>query len=300
MRKAVRDGKTAAARRTAKKYKPGSLPYVWNKVRYNKGAMAGLVILLLLVLLSMLSTTIGGYGVTKIDMNSSFQTPNAKHIFGTDDLGRDLFVRVLYGARYTLSIGICSVLISACVGIILGSIAGYFGGVWDSLVMRFLDVFQAFPMMLMAIVLAAVFGAGLDKCILALGISGAPNYARLIRANILTIRGQEYIEAATSINCSKARIIMKHVIPNAISPLIVTMSLGIANAGLSAASLSFLGLGIQQPQPEWGNMLFSARGFIRDYPHLVLIPGAFIMISVVCFNLIGDAIRDALDPKLKD
>ena len=294
------EAKAAKAKEKARNLKPGSLPYVWNRLRHNKGALIALIVLGIMVVLCVLSTTISPYSISETDVRNAYATPNSQHIFGTDELGRDLFVRVLYGARYTLSIGIASVIISALFGIILGSVAGYFGGLCDTLIMRFLDVFQAFPMLLLAVVFSTIFGTGLDKCILALGVAGIPGYARLIRASILTIRGQEYIEAATSINCKKARIIAKHVIPNAISPLIVNMSLGIAQAGLSAASLSFLGLGVQPPYPEWGSMLSTARQFVRDYPHMVLIPGMFIMISVVCFNLIGDAVRDALDPKLRD
>lgn len=283
-----------------KNLKPGSIPYVWNHIKKNKGAMAGVIIIALMVVLSLLSTYIIPYDMNEMDMANQFATPSLAHPFGCDELGRDILVRVLYGARYTLSIGILSVAISASIGIVLGAIAGYFGGIVDSIIMRVLDIFQAFPQLLLAILFSAVFGVGLDKAVLALGVAGIPGYARLIRANILTIRGMEYIEAASSINCSKARIIAKHVIPNAISPLIVQISMSIASAGLSAASLSFLGLGVQPPTPEWGAMLANARQYIRNYPHMVTIPGCFIAASVLCFNLIGDAIRDALDPKLRD
>jgi len=207
---------------------------------------------------------------------------------------------VLYGARYTLSVGILSVLISATIGVAMGAIAGYFGGVADQVVMRLLDVMAAFPQLLLAIAISAVLGTGFDKCIYALGISGIPHFARMMRANILTIRNQEFVEAATSITCSKPRIIIRHVIPNAIAPLIVEISMSIAAAGLSASSLSFIGLGVRPPTPEWGAMLASARNYIRLYPHMIMFPGLFIMLSVLSFNLIGDAIRDALDPKLKD
>ncbi len=280
--------------------KPGSFKYVWNHIKKNKGAMAGLIVLLILAVLCVLSTSIVPYGVNEMNMADQFATPSAKHLFGCDELGRDILVRVLYGARYTLSIGFASVAISVLIGVVVGAIAGFFGGVLDSIIMRVLDVFQAFPHLLLAILFSSVFGQGLDKAILALGIAGVPGYARMIRAQILTIRGMEYIEAATSINCTKFRIIARHVIPNAISPLIVTMAMSIASAGLSAASLSFLGLGVQPPTPEWGAMLSGARQYIRAYPHMVTIPGAFIAASVLSFNLIGDAIRDALDPKLKD
>ena len=279
--------------------KPGSLPYIWKRVSHNPGAMIGLVIIILIFTLSFTSPLFMP-DYSQIDILNQFQGPSKAHPFGCDEIGRDIMSRVLYGARYTLSIGFAAVAVSASTGIVLGSIAGFFGGLVDSFIMRFLDVFHAFPQMLLAITLSAVFGAGLDKCVLALGISGMPSYARMIRANILNIRGNEYIEAATSIKCSTGRIIFKHVVPNAISPLIVQMSMGIANAGISASSLSFLGLGIQPPEPEWGSMLSAGRGYIRDYPHMVIFPGIFIVLTVLSFNLMGDAIRDALDPKLKD
>ncbi len=291
-------------RRRSKKdyhsYKPGSFPYIWKKISKNPAAMIGLFFVIAILILSFLSPVIFKYGYSKVTMSQKYAPPSWEHPFGCDELGRDIMSRVFFGARYTLSIGFLSVAISGFFGIVMGAIAGYFGGITDALIMRFLDVFCAFPRLLLAIALSAVLGVGLDKCILALGLSGIPLFARMMRANILTIRNLEYIEAAVSINCSKFRLIMKHVIPNAISPLIVQVSMAIANAGLAASSLSFIGLGVQQPKPEWGAMLASARNYIRDYPHMVIIPGIFIMITVLSFNLIGDALRDALDPKLRD
>jgi len=283
-----------------KNYKPGSLNYIWRKVSHNAGAMAGLCAVVIIVVASLLSPFILKYHYSVVDIVNRYAKPSLDHLFGCDELGRDILARVLFGARYTLSIGFVSVFISATFGIILGAIAGFFGKKTDAIIMRILDVFQAFPQMLLAIALSAVLGTGLDKCIYALGISGIPNFARMMRANILTVRNLEYIEAATSINCSKFRIIRRHVIPNAFAPIIVQISMSIAGAGLAASSLSFIGLGVQPPKPEWGAMLASARNYIRDYPHMVIIPGVFIMIAVLSFNLIGDAIRDALDPKLKD
>jgi ABC-type dipeptide/oligopeptide/nickel transport system permease subunit len=280
--------------------KPGSLRYIWKKISHNAGAMTGIIAMVVIIAASFLSPYILKHHYSDFDIANQYAKPSLDHLLGCDELGRDILARVLYGARYTLSIGFLSVFISAGFGIVLGSIAGFFENIADSIIMRFLDVFQAFPQMLLAITLSAVLGAGLDKCILALGISGIPNFARMTRANILTIRNLEYIEAASSINCSQIRIIRRHVLPNAISPLIVQISMSIASAGLAASSLSFIGLGVRPPNPEWGAMLASARNHIRDYPHMVIIPGIFIMITVLSFNLIGDAIRDALDPKLKD
>ncbi len=280
--------------------RPGSARYVWQKICHNPMALGGVIVVVLLVVLSLLSPVLMKYDYAKIDMRSAYQTPSAEHWFGCDELGRDILSRILYGARYTLSVGVLSVLISAGVGVALGAIAGYFGGVVDQAIMRVLDVMAAFPQLLLAIAVSAVLGTGFDKCIYALGISGIPRFARMMRANILTVRSQEFVEAALSITCSKPRIIIRHVIPNAIAPLIVEISMSIAAAGLSASSLSFIGLGVTPPTPEWGAMLASARNYIRLYPHMIMFPGLFIMLSVLSFNLIGDAIRDALDPKLKD
>lgn len=284
----------------AKSIKPGSLAYVWKRIIKEPGAMIGLIFIVALFVLSFLSPHICRYDYSEIVMKERFTLPCTEHLLGCDEVGRDILSRILYGAKYTLSIGILSTMVSCIFGVILGAIAGYFGGKVDTLIMRALDVFQAFPNILLAIAISAVLGAGFDKVIYAIGISGIPNFARMMRANILTVRNSEFIEAANSINCSTFRIILHHVIPNAISPLIVQVAMGVASAALAASGLSFLGFGVQAPTPEWGAMLASARGYMRDYPHMVLIPGLFIMFTVLSFNLLGDAVRDALDPKLRD
>lgn len=280
--------------------KPGSLPYVWNYIKKSKSAMFGLIVIISLLVLSFLTPYIFQYGYRDINIRVQYLTPTFEHPFGCDEVGRDILVRVLYGAKYTISIGIFATCGGAVAGIMLGAVAGYFGGVTDSLIMRALDVFQSFPTILLAIAIAAALGPGYWKVILACGVTAIPGFARMMRANILTVRGAEYIEAATSINCSTLRIIVRHVIPNAISPLIVQVAMGIASAGLAASALSFLGFGVVPPTPEWGAMLSTARAYIRDYPHMVIFPGAFIMLTVLSFNLIGDAVRDALDPKLRN
>ena len=280
--------------------KPGSFQYVWRSVSHNKGAVAGMIMLAAIVVLCILSPYICKYTYTQINMIEAYQTPNMNHLLGTDELGRDLLSRVLYGARYTLTIGLAATVMSAVLGILLGAVAGYFGGFVDSCIMRFLDIFQAFPTLILAMAFCAVFGSGVDKCIYALGLTGIPGFARLMRANILRIANMEYIEAAKTINCSTPRIIAQHIIPNAISPVIVEIAMSISRNGLNSSALSFLGLGVQSPKPEWGAMLSAARGFIRDFPHMVIVPGIFIVITVLSFNLIGDAFRDALDPKFKD
>lgn len=292
--------KRSSVKRAETNVKPGSFAYIWKRIRKNPGAMLGLIFVVALFILSFLSPYICRYDYAEIVMKERFGLPSMKHLLGCDEVGRDILSRILYGAKYTLSIGILSTAVSCVLGVMLGAIAGYFGGMVDTLIMRALDVFQAFPNILLAIAISAVLGRGFDKVIYAIGISGIPNFARMMRANILTVRNSEFIEAATSINCSTFRIIMHHVIPNAISPLIVQVAMGIASAALAASGLSFLGFGVQQPTPEWGAMLASARGYMRDYPHMVIIPGMFIMLTVLSFNLVGDAIRDALDPKLRD
>jgi len=283
-----------------KNLKPGSFPYIWERISHNTGAMVGIAVICLIIVLSIFSPYILKHNYSTINLSNAGALPSLDHPFGCDEVGRDILARVLYGARYTLSIGLLSTLFASVVGIFLGSVAGYFGGVVDMFLMRFLDIFQAFPQLLLAMTLVAIFGTGLDKCILALGISNIPGYARMTRANVLNIRSNEYIEAAVSIKCSTWRIITKHVVPNAFSPLIIAMAMGIANSGLAASALSFVGLGIQPPKPEWGAMLASARNYIRAYPHTVIFPGSFIMLTVLSFNLIGDALRDAMDPKLRD
>ena len=279
---------------------PGSLPYVWKRIRKRPLAMAGLIFVAVLLVLSFISPWICPYSYKAISMKENFSLPSLSHPFGCDELGRDILSRVLYGAKYTMSVGVFSTGFSCILGMILGSLAGYFGGRVDNFIMRCLDVFQAFPGILLAITLSTVLGPGFEKVIIAMGIAYMPGYARMMRASILTIRNSEYIEAAQAMNCSTFRIVLRHIIPNAISPLIVQVAMGVANSGLAASSLSFLGFGVKATTPEWGAMLSSARGFIQDYPHLCIFPGMFIMATVLSFNLVGDAIRDALDPKLKD
>lgn len=282
-----------------KSKQPGSLPYVWKGVRKNSGAMIGIVLICLIVIISLLSPYIM-HDYALVDMRNQFDTPTWEHPFGCDHLGRDIMSRIFFGARYTLSIGIGAVAFSAVLGIIIGAIAGYFGGKVESVIMYIMDILQSFPGLVSAIAVATVLGTGLGNSILAIGISFTPAFVRLMRANILTIRGSEFIEAATTIKCSTPRIIMKHLVPNAISPIIVQISMSIAQAALTASTLSFLGMGVKEPAPEWGSMISSARSYIRQSPHMVIFPGLFILITLLSLNLIGDAVRDALDPKLRD
>lgn len=292
---------TAAAETAQVKAKKKSeFVRVMKQLSKNKLAMLGLFIFLVEVIMAALAPWIAPYSYTKMDMLHTFATPSLQHIMGCDDLGRDIFSRIIYGARYSLTIGIAAVLISNCLGMIVGAIAGYFGGWVDNIIMRLLDVIQAIPGMLMMIVLSAMLGPGFVNTILAMSLGHIPGAARMLRAQMLKERGQEYVEACTSINCSTPRIIASHMVPNCMSPMIVQATMGIAQTITTAAGLSFIGLGVQPPAPEWGAMLAGARSFMRTAPHLVVFPGLAIAVTVLALNLLGDGLRDALDPKLKN
>ena len=225
--------------------------------------------------------------------------PSAQHWFGTDELGRDIFTRILYGGRYSITMGLFSIVISVFVGAVIGSIAGYFGGQVDNIIMRILDIIQSLPALLLTIVVSAALGAGYFNTILALSVNGIPAMARMLRAQMMRVRNNEYVEAAESINCSRFRTIVNHLIPNSFTPLLVQATMGVANRILMASSLSFIGLGVQPPAPEWGAMLSGSRQYIRDFPHMVIFPGLAIAVTVLALNLLGDGLRDALDPRLK-
>lgn len=273
---------------------------IMRQLSKNKLAMLGLIIFIIEVVLAILAPYIAPYKYGAMDMTQMFALPSAQHFFGCDDMGRDIFSRILYGAKYSISIGILAILLATVIGMFIGAVAGYFGGWVDNLIMRLLDVIQAIPGMLMMIVISAVLGPGYINTIIAMAFGSIPGMARMLRAQMLKERGNEYIEASTSINCSTPRIIISHLIPNCMSPIIVQATMGVAQTITLAAGLSFIGLGIQPPIPEWGAMLSSARQFIRMYPHLVIFPGLAIAVTVLALNLLGDGLRDALDPKLKN
>ncbi len=273
---------------------------VMKQLRKNKVAMAGLIVMAAECLLALLSPWIIPYDYTAMDMANCLKGPTAAHLFGCDDMGRDIFSRVLYGGRFSISIGIIAVSISTVFGIMIGSVAGYFGGQVDNVIMRFLDIIQAIPGMLLMIVISAVLGPGFINTVIALSVGSIPGMARMLRAQMMKERDNEYIEAAQSINCGRVRIIVNHLIPNCISPLIVQATMGVAQTITMAAGLSFIGLGVQPPTPEWGAMLSGSRQFMRQAPHLVIFPGLAIAVTVLALNLLGDGLRDALDPKLKN
>ena len=273
---------------------------VMKQLSRNKMAMLGLIILLVEIVLAILAPVIAPYDYAQMDILSMFASPSKDHIFGCDDLGRDIFSRILIGSRYSLSCGILSTLFGTVIGMAIGAIAGFFGGKVDNIIMRLLDVIQAIPGMVMMIVISAVLGPGFVNTIIALAFGTIPGMARMLRAQMLKVRENEYIEAAVSINCSKFRIIMDHLIPNCMSPMIVQATMGVATAITTASGLSFIGLGVQPPIPEWGAMLSNSRQFIRQAPHLVVFPGLAIAVTVLALNMMGDGLRDALDPKLKN
>ena len=225
--------------------------------------------------------------------------PSAEHLLGTDELGRDIFARLVHGARISLLVGVVAVAIALATGGTLGAIAGYFGGVVDNVIMRVMDVFLSIPILLLAIMIVAALGSSMTNLMIAIGLASMPTFARVVRASVLSVKDQEFVEAARAIGATNGHIILRHILPNCLSPIIVQATLRVATAILSTASLSFIGLGIKPPAPEWGAMLASGRSAIRDAPHVVVIPGLVIMITILALNLLGDGLRDALDPKLK-
>lgn len=265
----------------------------------NKAAVLGLIIALILIFCALFPKVITPYDPIKQNISERFLPPSSKHFFGTDDFGRDVFARVVYGCRTSLKIGLISVAISCVVGMVIGSISGYYGGIIDNLFMRFIDVLMAIPNTLLGISIVAALGQGVNNLIIAISIGSVSGYARIVRVSILTVKGQEYVEAARATGASDLRIIMKYILPNCMAPIIVQATMSIATAIMTATGLSFLGLGVPAPTPEWGLMASSARSFIRDYWWLVTFPGLAIMASAFSFNLFGDGLRDALDPKLK-
>ncbi|MBR6950252.1 MAG: ABC transporter permease [Oscillospiraceae bacterium] len=283
-----------------KKRKNSRLREIWFQLKTNKLAVVALIILIILIIVAILAPVIAPYHYAEQHPKDSYAPPSAKYLLGTDKLGRDIFSRLIYGSRYSLSMGVIAVAIAAVIGITVGSVAGYYGGWVDNLLMRFLDVYQSIPMFLLCVTLAAILGPSLRNAIIALGICTVPGYARIMRATVLTVREKEYIEAEKAINAKDPRIILKHIIPNAMAPIIVEITMGVGSCILSGASLSFIGLGAQAPISEWGAMISDARSVMREAPQLSLYPGICVMLAVLSCNLLGDGLRDALDPRLKN
>ena len=274
---------------------------IWRRFRRNRLAVIGLGIILTLVLFAVFADFIGSYEEKAIKMNikERHQHPSLEHVFGTDEFGRDIFIRVVHGTRISLFVGVISVSIALFFGGTLGSIAGYFGGKVDAVIMRLLDVLLAIPVILLAITIVASLGTSIINLMIAVGVANIPGFARVVRAAVLGVKSNEYIEAARAVGAPDHVIIFTHVLPNCFAPIMVHATLKVATAIMATAGLSFIGLGVQPPTPEWGSMLAAGRGFIRDHMHEVFFPGLMIMLSVLSLNMIGDGLRDALDPKLK-
>ena len=282
--------------------KRSQLSLIWHRLRRNRLAMLGLALMSAILLLAVFADVIADYDTKVVGMNMAerLQTPSAKHWFGTDGYGRDVFARIIHGSRLSLSLSIISMLIEVAVGSMIGAISGYFGGRVDDVLMRLMDMLLAIPPMLMSISIVAALGRSMANLMLALALAYMPVFARVIRSSILSVKDQEFVEAARACGTSDARIILRHIIPNAVGPIIVQATLAMGSSILTISSLSFMGMGIQPPQPEWGTMLYEGRDLIRTSPYLVIFPGAAIAVSVLSLNLLGDGLRDALDPRLKN
>lgn len=273
---------------------------IWCRLRKNKLAVVAMAVLLTLILVAVLAPLLAPYPYEQQNPKHPNEGSSAQFLLGTDKLGRDVLSRLIIGSRQSLQMGVIAVAIAAAIGVTVGAVAGFYGGWTDNLCMRLLDIYQAVPMFLLCVTLAAILGPSLRNAIIALGISMMPSYARIMRASVLTVREKEFVEAARAVNSRAARIIIRRIIPNAIAPIIVEITMGIGSAIIAGSALSFIGLGNQPPIPEWGAMISDARGVIRENPTLALYPGICIMLSVLSFSLLGDGLRDALDPRLKN
>jgi len=272
----------------------------WTRLLGSWNGRVGLVMITVTILIGLLAPVVWPYDpTTDSNLAESRMSPSLQHPFGTDRLGRDMLRRIVHGTRVSLLIGFVVVFASGVVGILLGLFAGYFGGPLDSVLMRGMDILLAFPAILLAISIVAVRGASLANTVLAVAIVSIPGYARVVRSIVLSVRERDYVDAARSIGVPNSRIMIVHILPNSLSPIIVQMTLGVGGAILFAAALGFLGLGVQPPTPEWGAMISDAIPFLRQSPYLVFFPGMAIMLTVLGFNLLGDGLRDALDPQLR-
>ena len=271
---------------------------IWRRFKKNRQALVGLIVLILFVLVAVFADQIAPFGYDDQDATRAMIAPCKEYLFGTDNLGRDVLSRLIYGSRYSLSIGFLAVGISVITGGFLGIIAAYYPKL-DNIIMRCMDLFMAIPQMLLAMCIVSALGSSLFNLMLAVGLSSTPKFARVVRASVLSTREQEFVEAARAVGASNWRIIIRHILPNSISPLIVQATLSMAGAIISASALSFLGFGIQPPMPEWGAMLSAGRKYIRTQSYLTVIPGLAIMAVVYALNVVGDGLRDCLDPRLK-
>lgn len=274
---------------------------VWRRLKKNKMAMIGLAIVVFLVLLAVFADFFFDYEQVVIKQNTAIrlQGPSAEHWFGTDEFGRDILARLVHGGRISLVVGVIAVAIALVLGGTLGAISGFFGGKVDMLISRAMDILLAVPSLLLSITIVSALGPSIINLMIAIAVSSVPGYARIVRSSVMTVRDNEFVEAAKAIGANDAQIIASHILPNCLAPIIVQVSLKVASAILSTSGLSFLGLGVKAPTPEWGSMLSGGRAYLRNAPHLTVFPGLCIMLTILSMNLLGDGLRDALDPKLK-
>ena len=271
-----------------------------RKFKRQKNAVIALFFILFLAVIAVISYQIVPYGINEYDYSAIMKGPSAAHWFGTDEFGRDLFSRILCGTRISLSVGLLSVTIGAVTGTVLGLLAGYYGGILDSMIMRICDVLLAFPGIILAIAIVAILGSGLYNVIIAVAVFSIPTFARLVRSTTLALKGSVFVQAAHNLGANDVRILFRHILPGAVPNIIVQYTMSIGNSILTASSLSFLGLGAQPPTPEWGLLLSNGRNYMMTSWHITLFPGIAIFLTVLAFNLLGDGLRDALDPKLSD
>lgn len=274
---------------------------VWRRLKKNKMAMIGLAIVAFLVLLAVFADFLFDYEEVVIKQNTAIrlQGPSAEHWFGTDEFGRDILARLVHGGRISLVVGVIAVAIALVLGGTLGAISGFFGGKVDMIISRAMDILLAVPSLLLSITIVSALGPSIINLMIAIAVSSVPGYARIVRSSVMTVRDNEFVEAAKAIGANDAQIIASHILPNCLAPIIVQVSLKVASAILSTSGLSFLGLGVKAPTPEWGSMLSGGRAYLRNAPHLTVFPGLCIMLTILSMNLLGDGLRDALDPKLK-
>ncbi|HBW37552.1 ABC transporter permease [Desulfosporosinus sp. BICA1-9] len=285
------------------KYKKKSqVGEIWRRLKKNRAAMVGLVILSIFALSAIFADVLANYDKMVIAQNvrERLLPPSSHHLFGTDEYGRDVFARIVHGARVSLTIGLSTVSISILIGGIIGSMAGFYGGIIDTIIMRIMDTMQAIPPILLALALVSALGPGMTNLLIAITVATFPGYTRIIRSVILPVVGQEFVEAARACGTGDRRIILRHILPNAIGPIIVQSTMAVAQLIIATAALSFIGMGIQPPKPEWGAMLAGSREYMRTSPYLVIFPGLAIVLAALSLNLLGDGLRDALDPRLKN
>ncbi|WP_308798304.1 ABC transporter permease [Agromyces silvae] len=277
----------------------GRVERLWTTLRKNRRGAWGLVILVVIMLAGVFAPWLTPYDPLQQSLGDALQPPSWAHWMGTDSFGRDMFTRILYGVRTSLLSGVLAVVGALLIGGALGAIAGYYGGRLDNVILRGMDVLLALPTLLLAIAIVSALGGGLVNMLLAIGLAQIPIYCRTVRAEVMRIREQEFIEVARSLGEKDGTIILRHVLPNCTAPIIIRVAMGMAATILACASLSFIGLGVAPPTPEWGSMLSGGREYLRTYPHLTIFPGLMIMITVLALNFIGDGLRDALDPRMK-